>query len=101
VSQEQQMLQEFLKMFNHPTLREIADMTGINASRVFRLVHGSRMRHHEFILFKNLLKKQEINKEENVLQHLLHELDHLDGKALRELWLSVKRQNERMKMLSF
>lgn len=48
---QKETVNQFMKHFNFPTLREITKITGINTSRVYRILKGGEMKLSEFQTF--------------------------------------------------
>jgi len=65
------VLEQFVKTYHQPTLREISSLTGIQITRVFRLMNGMTMKLDEYEIFRNLLDKNS-DEFESSLQKLLH-----------------------------
>ncbi len=57
MNEQKRILDLFMKQFNRPTLRDTADLTGIQLTRVFRLFNGSDMKLDEYLIFLNLIKE--------------------------------------------
>ena len=78
-----------------PTLRKIAHDTGINTTRVFRIMQGNRMRLDEYEVFK---KKIERKKGTTKLQQIIVEIqDTFSAKDIHEIEDYLKR---RLKIVS-
>ena len=52
------ILEQYLCLSDKPTLREISAETGIQMTRVFRLMNGSAMKLEEYEVFSNLVQKK-------------------------------------------
>lgn len=56
---QRQILQNYLELYANPSMRAIADDTGIQLTRVFRLMNGSKMKFEEYQIFtKKIQLKQ-------------------------------------------
>lgn len=54
---QQRTLRQYMQLRNQPALREISTETGIQQTRVFRLLNGSRMRLDEWEIFNTIVSK--------------------------------------------
>lgn len=52
---QQRTLRQYMQLRNQPALREISTETGIQQTRVFRLLNGSRMRLDEWEIFNTIV----------------------------------------------
>ena len=80
---ENELIVRFLEIFDDPTLKAISKMTGLNQTRVFRIINGAPMKLSEYFIFK-----KKINEKLGVLHYwvAMEEcLLKLPGKELREL----------------
>jgi len=50
------ILEQYMELFSEPTLKEIAADTGIQLTRVFRLLNGSAMKLSEYQIFQERVK---------------------------------------------
>lgn len=50
---QKETINHFMRHFNFPTLREVTKITGINTSRVYRILKGGEMKLTEFQTFCN------------------------------------------------
>ena len=55
---QKNILDEYVKVFKNPTIREMSEDTGIQMTRVFRLFNGSKMRLNEYVIFKSAIEKE-------------------------------------------
>lgn len=58
MKQQESLIEHFMDVFNKPTLREMSSITGIQLTRVFRLVNGSSMRLSEYMMIKEAIDRQ-------------------------------------------
>jgi hypothetical protein len=86
---QKELLENYLKKFSNPTLKEIAADTGLNISRVFRLLNGSKMRLSEYLIFKNLVDDAVADKTEEEFLSLIKRLN--DSKMKNEIFAFVHR----------
>ena len=54
---QESILSLYLKSRGHPSLRKIAEETGIQLTRVFRLMNGYEMKLSEYLKFSSCLRK--------------------------------------------
>ncbi len=92
------IIKQFNKHFNSPTLREISSLTGINTSRIFRILRGGEMKLKEFEIFCNCLSGKEEEKSSNNKQYLLNLINPkaveeiesvIEGKIKLQRWLKI------------
>ncbi len=55
---QKRVLGQYLELSNNPTLKVIAMDTGIQITRVFRILNGSEMRLKEFLAFNRAVEKR-------------------------------------------
>jgi len=55
MKEQKEILQRFMRLFNQPTLQEISNQTGIQITRVFRIMNFAPMKFSEYLIFKNLI----------------------------------------------
>lgn len=53
---QEKTIQDYLKNFKNPTLKQISTDTGINLTRIFRILQGSSMKLNEFEVFTEKIK---------------------------------------------
>ena len=59
VEMQKKILKEYCQLNGWPSLREVSDDTGIQRTRVFRIMHGEEMRLGEYQIFKSkVLRRQ-------------------------------------------
>lgn len=81
---QKQMLRKYLEKFNGPTLKEIAETTGIQVTRVFRIFNGHEMKLSEYEIMNSKLANP--TKESNELSHLASEcMERLSPKNLKDI----------------
>lgn len=56
LSNQKRVLESYMKLRNEPTLRAIAEETGIQITRVHRILKGSEMKVSEFEIFSKLIR---------------------------------------------
>ncbi|MBT3586351.1 MAG: hypothetical protein HN509_15700 [Halobacteriovoraceae bacterium] len=59
MSLQDQVLKKFESMGGKKTLKEMAGMTGLSLTRVFRLQNGSRMKLDEYEIIKKLIGERD------------------------------------------
>lgn len=59
MSLQARILGQYRQVFPRHTLRETAQLTGIQLTRVFRLMNGAPMRLDEYELFRQVLEKDQ------------------------------------------
>lgn len=87
--------EDLLKRFNAEygklTYREMADITGLNISRLFRLQNGAAMKVSEMLTFKKLIGQKAYS--ENSLREIFEMcLEKMSFKAQRDLELMLLRK---------
>jgi hypothetical protein len=95
--------EDLLKRFNAEygklTYREMAEITGLNVSRLFRLQNGSAMKVSEMVVFKKLIGQKAYS--ENSLREIFEMcLEKMNLKTQRELELMLLRKLTLVDMLS-
>ena len=55
---QKQVLDQYLELFGRPTLKEISNATGIQLTRVFRILNGRPMKLFEYEIFESLVNKK-------------------------------------------
>lgn len=55
---QKKLLDQYLALSQKPTLKQIAEETGIQMTRVFRLINGSAMKLSEYEVFNHLVHKK-------------------------------------------
>jgi len=55
---QKKVLDQYLELFGRPTLKEISNGTGIQLTRVFRLLNGRPMKLFEYEIFENLVNEK-------------------------------------------
>lgn len=72
---EAHIIRQYKKLFPHETLRVTAEKTGIQVTRVFRLMNGRKMRVSELEAFQKVIdQKTGISKNSSRIQKLTEEL---------------------------
>lgn len=86
---QKELLENYLKKFSDPTLKEISAATGLNISRVFRLLNGAKMRLSEYLIFKNLVDDSSADKTEEEFLTLIRRLN--DSQMKKEVFAFAHR----------
>ncbi|PIP95831.1 MAG: hypothetical protein COW00_07895 [Bdellovibrio sp. CG12_big_fil_rev_8_21_14_0_65_39_13] len=83
---QKETIQEFLKLYDKPTLNQIFKMTGIQKTRFFRISNGMEMRLAEYVILKNLIdqKKVKHGKLRNLVELCLHEMNPLELEKIEQ-----------------
>ena len=58
MSDQKTILKQYMELNCNPTLKVISEDTGIQITRVFRLLNGSKMRLEEFKIFEEAVMKK-------------------------------------------
>lgn len=88
--EQKRILQQYMELSGQPTLRVVSKDTGIQLTRVFRLINGSQMRLDEYLVFRK--KVQEKIKMECAFQALAQECeDELSLQTLFNLSRELRR----------
>lgn len=99
-SLQKKTLEQFMKIMGKKTFQQYADITGIEKTRIFRLVNGAEMKLKEFEVFQAVINRNQKNGED--WKRVLSEVElnrACEGDALkREVSLMLER-NERLKHL--
>lgn len=91
MNEQKRILEQFMKHFHHPTLRETSLMTGIQLTRVFRLFNGSEMKLEEYLIFINLIKEE--TGKHSPLSKLAYECSYLLSlSAVKELEILLEQK---------
>jgi len=51
------ILKQFMMLKKNPTLQEMSQETGIQVTRVFRLLNGSSMKLDEYLIFRSIVEE--------------------------------------------
>ncbi len=102
-SAQSQILKKYMDLNGQPTLREICEDTGIQLTRIFRLLNGSEMKIGEYMTFKNRINK---NFSGNSLQELGAQCDRLLSEEIKSelvylLKNKIKMQNYKSEARSY
>lgn len=102
MSLQRNVIETYLNLYNNPSLKEISKETGIQFTRVFRILNGMEMRITEYETFKDLIGKKIREKEaltalaEECLKKLrpsgIADLERVLGRRL-QLW-EIKQVSE-------
>ncbi|MBH48888.1 MAG: hypothetical protein CME71_12040 [Halobacteriovorax sp.] len=77
---QERTLRQYMELRSQPCLREIAKETGIQQTRVFRILNGSKMRLDEWEIFNQIVVNESACLEK-LARECLNELslEHLSG----------------------
>lgn len=70
---QERTLRQYMDLRRNPTLKAIADETGIELTRIFRIMNGTKMRLDEWEIFHSIIVESD------------NELEKLTRDCLREL----------------
>lgn len=70
---QKRTLRQYMELRQNPTLKAIADETGIELTRIFRIMNGTKMRLDEWEIFNSIIVASD------------NELEKLTRDCLREL----------------
>jgi hypothetical protein len=93
---QKKILKQYLQVSNSPTLKEIAQDTGIQITRVFRLLNGSTMKINEYETFRNIIQQKKCGSEIDALFSSCCLL--LSSDSLKEIEMIMKRKLELYKI---
>ncbi len=98
---QKSLLDNYLKKYGRPTLKEISLMTGINATRVFRVLNGAKLKLDEYLIFKNLVNDLSAEKMEEDFLNLIQGLH--DQQMKKEIFQFAERvvRKEKLKFNQF
>ncbi|TNF27758.1 MAG: hypothetical protein EP319_10620 [Deltaproteobacteria bacterium] len=83
------VLEEYMRLLGNPTFREMAADSGIQLTRLFRIMNGMEMRLKEYLILKKRVEELESS---NDLQTLAFKCKaSLSGRARKELEELMKR----------
>lgn len=86
----EKILKSYLKTFAKPTLRELSEDSGIQLTRLFRLLNGQEMKVSELEILQRRLQARSINLDG--LDMLWEKTrSHLDPASLRELEIFLQK----------
>lgn len=77
---QKELIESYLKKTSYPGLKEIAAQTGLNISRVFRILNGAKLKLDEYLIFKNLVDDKISDKSEEEFVALLKRLTQKEAK---------------------
>jgi hypothetical protein len=88
---QKELLEQYVKLIQKPTLKKMADETGIQMTRMFRLLNGSAMKLNEYEIIHHLIRKK--SGVELELPLLMEEcLKKLSKASIKEIESIVKRK---------
>ncbi|MBL6990297.1 MAG: hypothetical protein ISR65_10985 [Bacteriovoracaceae bacterium] len=88
---QQKTIDLYLKLYDYPTFKTIAQDTGIQVTRIFRLVKGSEMKLSEYIVFQKLIKQKQ--RQHTMLIDFAQQcLDKLSKPAVKQLEDYIQRR---------
>lgn len=92
---QQTILKKYFELHGKQPIRKLAKDTGIQSTRVFRIMNGSEMKIGEYEKFKSLLNE----KNENQIDSYFHEYEGLFTQKMRdEIQLFVERLVSKRKL---
>jgi hypothetical protein len=93
------ILKQYLALNDQITLKTISEETGIQFTRVFRILNGSKMRLDEYeIIRKKVFEKMGMG---GMLEELAHECStSLNYSAIKEIEMMMKRKIELNQLLT-
>ena len=94
MSLQHEVLERYLEVYRKPTLKFISENTGIQITRVFRLLNGSEMKLHEYQAFLNSLneKNNRYAKEDEIFKTVREILFLLPEETIEECHQYLKRK---------
>lgn len=84
-SKQVDVLNKYAQAKGKQTLREISQDTGINTSRLFRLMNGYEMKISEYQIFERKLEEYEFGEHQRVLELMKHCLSSLESPTIEEI----------------
>lgn len=94
---QKKILKQYMQLKSKPTLKEVANDTGIQLTRVFRLLNGAPMKLEEFQIFQKRVK--ELSGLTSTLEEVAYECAlKLSVEAVKELELFLIRKIEIWKL---
>ncbi len=91
------LLKRYLQLRENPTLREISQETGIQLSRVFRLLNGSSMKLSEYEIFTRIVEEK-MGLENSLIQMARECFEKLSRDSIVEIEFLLKRKLSLWKM---
>lgn len=93
MSLQANILKDYRALYPQDTLREISERTGIQLTRVFRLLNGSPMKLAEYELFYDLIESESTKTESTSALRLLRSYGHqLTGTEMSKICDYIQRK---------
>ncbi|OFZ22540.1 MAG: hypothetical protein A2202_03010 [Bdellovibrionales bacterium RIFOXYA1_FULL_36_14] len=99
MKEQKEILQKFMRLFNQPTLQEISNQTGIQITRVFRIMNFAPMKFSEYLIFKNLIDSK-ICPEDSIGSTLDRSLGELSLDTIGDIKQQIERKLLLKKLLT-
>ncbi|OFZ51826.1 MAG: hypothetical protein A2381_00795 [Bdellovibrionales bacterium RIFOXYB1_FULL_37_110] len=99
MKEQKELLQRFMKLFNQPTLQEISNQTGIQITRVFRIMNFAPMKFSEYLIFKNLIDLK-ICPDNSLAMALDQSLNELSIDTIDDIKQQIERKLQLKKLLT-
>ncbi len=95
---QQSILDEYLSHFKKPTLKQISDDTGIQLTRVFRILNGAVMHLNEYETFYNRVQERKLGGVK--LEELIKECQvKLSSEVLAEIKDAIQKKLYRSELI--
>jgi len=83
--------EKYHQLFPNQTLKEIADTTGLNLTRIFRIRQGQEMKLSEFEKIQKIIHASITSKKENQLNQIFQDcINNLSQKSINDLETKMK-----------
>ena len=91
VASQNEILKQYMELQKKPTLRSMASETGIQTTRLFRIMNGSPMKLSEFEILKKLIQKK-MGLSRGLVELSNECLLKLSSESIREIEKMIKRK---------
>lgn len=93
MSLQTNILKEYRNLFPTETLREISQRSGIQLTRIFRLLNGSSMKLSEYEVFHEIIEKEQMRGENSTPIKVLREKGHLlSNQEIKKIYDFIQRK---------
>ncbi len=97
---QKKIISEYKELYPKHTLQKISNHTGIQITRVFRIMNGQEMKLSEYQAFQEAIHKKQDNQNGEFLKLIEESLFLLSSESIQEIKIGLMRKLSLKKMMS-
>ncbi len=99
MNKQKQIINEYQALYPHHTLRKMSEQTGIQMTRIFRVINGQEMKLSEYEAFRKAINIKVYRNDNDFFELLQESLELLSAESLNEIKLTLMQKLSMKKLM--